>query len=128
MGHKRVPTIYTLDKIEGQEGLIIRLKGLRVGKLRRLVAIMESEERGMTEVLGELTDLLTESAVSWNLEEEDGTPVEFDREGVEELELAQLMSLVGAWIDAMTGVSEELGKDSTSGGKFPGQPLTMEAL
>lgn len=128
MGHKRVPTIYTLDKIENEEGLIVRLKGLRVGKLRRLVSIMESDERGLADMLDELTGLLAEGAVSWNLEEEDGAPVEFDREGVEDLELGQVMSIVGAWMDAMTGVDEELGKDSTSGEKFPGQPLTMEAL
>lgn len=128
MGHRRVPTIHTLDKIEGEEGLIVRLKGLRIGKLRGLIKIMESDEQGLSDMLDELTETMAAAAVSWNLEDEDGNPVEFDRDGIEELELDQLMGIVNAWTGAMTSVDDELGKDSTSGEKFPVPPLTMEAL
>lgn len=128
MGYKKVPTIHTLDKIKGLDGLTVRLKGLKVGKLRRLIAVLESDEQGLTEMLGEVFELLTENAVSWDLEDEGGNPVPFDHDGVEELELEDLMSILSAWMDAMTSVSEDLGKDSTSGGSFPGQPVTMEAL
>lgn len=128
MGHRRVPTIHTLDKIDGEEGLIVRLKGLRIGKLRKLIRIMESDEQGLSDMLDELTETMAAAAVSWNLEDEDGNPVEFDRDGIEELELDQLMGIVNAWTGAMTSVDDELGKDSTSGEKFPVPPLTMEAL
>lgn len=128
MGHRRVPTIHTLDKIDGEEGLIVRLKGLRIGKLRKLIRIMESDEQGLSDMLDELTETMAAAAVSWNLEDEDGNPVEFDRDGIEELELDQLMGIVNAWTGAMTSVDDELGKDSTSGERFPVPPLTMEAL
>jgi hypothetical protein len=128
MGHRRVPTIHTLDKIAGEEGLIVRLKGLRIGKLRKLIRIMESDEQGLSDMLDELTETMAAAAISWNLEDEDGNPVEFDRDGIEELELDQLMGIVNAWTGAMTSVDDELGKDSTSGERFPVPPLTMEAL
>lgn len=128
MGYKKVPTIYTLDKIKGSEGLVIRIKGLRVGKLRRLVRILESDERSLTEVLDEALDLISANAVSWNVTDEDDQPVELNREGLEELELSELMEILGAWTDKLTSVGDDLGKDSISGESFPGRPLTMEAL
>lgn len=128
MGYKKVPTVYTLDKIKGSEGLVIRIKGLRVGKLRRLVRILESDERSLTEVLDEALDLISANAVSWNVTDEDDQPVELSREGLEELELSELMEILGAWTDKLTAVGDDLGKDSTSGESFPGRPLTMEAL
>lgn len=128
MGYKKVPTIYTIDKIDGAEGLTVRLKGLKVGKLRKLIRILEADERALADILDEVFDLLSENAVSWTLEDEDGTPVEFDREGIEELELPQIFSLLGSWMDKMTSIGDDLGKDSTSGESFPGLPVTMEAL
>lgn len=128
MGYKKVPTVYTLDKIKGSEGLEIRIKGLRVGKLRRLVRILESDERSLTEVLDEALDLISANAVSWNVTDEDDQPIELSREGLEELELSELMEILGAWTDKLTSVGDDLGKDSTSGESFPGRPLTMEAL
>lgn len=127
MGYNKVPTIHTLDKIKDADGLIVRLKSLKVGKLRQLVRILESEERSLDDVLDETFELLSANAVSWNLEE-DGQPVPFERAGIEDLELSQLFNILGAWLDSMTSVGEDLGKDSTSGETFPGRPLTMEAL
>lgn len=128
MGYTKAPTILTLDKIEGEDGLIIRLKGLKVGKLRRLVKVLDSDEAGLTQVLDEIFAIMLESAVSWNLQDEDGNDIPFELAGLEDLELDTVLAITRAWIDGMTGVSDELGKDSTSGGQFPGQPLTMAAL
>lgn len=128
MGYKKTPTIYTIDKIDGAEGLTVRLKGLKVGKLRKLIRILEADERALADILDEMFDLVTEAAVSWDLTDEDDSPIEFDRAGIEELELSQLFSLLGAWMDKMTSPGDDLGKDSTSGESFPGLPLTMEAL
>lgn len=128
MGYKKVPTIYTLEDVDGEKGLIIRMKSLRIGKLRRLVQIIEADNEDLSKFLGEIFDLIGEGLVSWNLEEENGAPVPADRAGVEELEMGLIMGLLSEWIDVMTGAGEELGKDLPSGGPFPGQPVTMEAL
>lgn len=128
MGYKRTPTIFTLTNVDGNEGLIIRMKSLKIGKLRRLIAIIESDNEDLTKFLDEVFELLTDGLVSWNLEEEDGEPVPADREGVESLEMQLILGLLGDWIDKMTGAGADLGKDSKSGELFPGEPVTMEAL
>jgi hypothetical protein len=130
MGFKRTPTIYTLENVDGNEGFTVRMKGLRIGEMRKVMAVLDSADAddSLGNTLGQFVEIILKGAVSWNLEEEDGQPVAFDREGVESLELATLIGLVSEWIDALMGTSEDLGKDSLSGKQFPGRPVTMEAL
>lgn len=129
MGYRRIPTIYTLDSIKGEDGLIVRMKAIKLGKLRRLMQLTADESADDTSV-GEILDLFQESLVSWNLEGEDGVPIPITKEGVDDQEIEPIMKIVEAWMDRMTGTEgkNDLGKGSTSGEKFPGQPLTMEAL
>ena len=128
MGYRRIPTIYTLDDVPEEEGLIVRIKSIKVGKLRRLMRLT-SDDSADEEGIDELFTLLQESLVSWNLEEEDGTPVPATLEGIEDQETELVMRILETWLDRMTGAPEgDLGKGSASGATFPGQPLTMEAL
>ena len=127
MAYRRVPNIYTLTGITGEDGLEIRIQGLKIGKLRKMAALMENEEEGMAENLDAVLDLILEGAVSWNLEDESG-PVELTREALEEFEVPALFSMLEKWMDQAAGVGRELGKDSNSGVSFPAPPLTMEAL
>lgn len=127
MGYRRVPTIYTLDKVRGEEGLIVRLKAIKIGKMRKLMQLTSSDDTA-NEGLAQILDLLQEALVSWNLEDEQGQPVPATPEGVEDQESELILRIVETWMDQMTGVTPELGKDSSSGASFPGRPLTMEAL
>jgi hypothetical protein len=127
MGYRRVPVIYTLDKIPGEEGLIVRMKTISFGKVRRIIALMD-DETGDDSVMDEISDQVSKALVSWNLEAEDGTEVPATGEGMEGQDFDLVLKIVNSWLDAITGVSKDLGKDSSSGEKFPGQPLTMEAL
>lgn len=132
MGHRRVPTIYTLDKIPNEDGLIVRMKAIKIGKIRKLVRLLGLDEDQMMEALDELFTLVSEGLVSWNLETENAegewVEVPANIEGIEELELPLLLSILNVWLENMTGVDEDLGKGSPSGENFPGRPLTMEAL
>jgi hypothetical protein len=130
MGYRRVPTIYTLDSIPEEDGLIVRMSSIRLGKLRRLM-VLTSDDKADDEATGQILDLFQENLVSWNLESfEDGAPIPTTTEGIEDQEIELIMRIVGAWMDVMTGTDGpgDLGKDSTDGEKFPGRPLTMEAL
>ena len=130
MGYRRIPTIYTLDAIAEEEGLVVRMASIRLGKLRRLMQLT-SDDASDDGGIGEILELFQESLISWNLEDyESGEPVPLTREAVEEQEIELIMRIVEAWMDRMTGTSGpgDLGKGSISGGSFPGQPLTMEAL
>lgn len=130
MGYRRVPTIYTLDSVREEEGLIVRMASIRLGKMRRLMALTSdsaADDDGITEIL----NLFGESLISWNLEDfETGAPVPTTREAIEEQEIELVMRIVEAWMERMTGTDgpADLGKGSTDGEKFPGRPLTMEAL
>lgn len=123
MGHRKIPTIYTLTDIE--EGLIVRMKAIRIGRLRKLMSIVDDETG---QALDEMFALLQEGLVSWNLEDEDGQPVPTTMEGIEEQEMPLVLGILTEWLKNMTGPTQELGKGSFSGGQFPGRPLTMEAL
>lgn len=130
MGYRRIPTVYTLDSIPEEDGLVVRMSSIRLGKLRRLMKLTADSSAG-DEGVGEILDLFQESLVSWNLEEyETGAPIPTSKEGVEEQEVELIMRIVESWMDRMTGSDGpgDLGKGSTSGGQFPGLPLTMEAL
>lgn len=125
MGYTRVPTIYTLDKIKGREGLEVRVKGLKIGPMRKLLKVLDSDDSEIEDLMDECLGIFVKNFVSWNAVDEQGQPVEFSGE---DLELEELLEIVSAWIGVMTGPDEDLGKDSTSGESFPAPPLTTEAL
>ncbi len=130
MGYRRVPTIHTLDSVKEEEGLVVRMQSIRLGKMRRLMLLTDSDntdDSGVDEIL----NLFEEALVSWNLEDfETGEPVPPTREGIDQQEIEFIMRIIDAWMNQMTGTDGPgaLGKGSTSGEKFPGRPLTMEAL
>jgi hypothetical protein len=127
MGYRKVPTIYTI-KPENYKGLEVRMSGTRIGKVRRLINLQESEDEKTIEMLDEMVKLIVDNLVSWNLEDEEGNPLPADKEQVEELELPMVLDIIGGWVDSMTGVPDDLGKDSASGSPSPVELVTMEAL
>lgn len=127
MGYRKVPTIYTLINFDGHEGLVVRMKGISFGRVRRLLTALGDDAKdqdSMDAVFKQVSD----SLVSWNLEDEDGTPVPPTAEAIDDLEFDMVIAIVNKWLDQITGPGPELGKDSNSGESFPGRPLTMEAL
>lgn len=126
MGYRKVPTIYTL-KLEKYPGLEVRMKGLKVGEMRKLVRVLDNDDE-TTAALDAMFALVGKGLVSWNLEDEQGKPVPATMEEIEELEYPVINAILNVWLETVTGVDDELGKDSSSGEKFPGLPVTMEAL
>lgn len=127
MGYRKVPTIHTLE-FKQYDGLVVRMKGLKIGKMRKVLAILDDEDRPIAVLMDEMVKIVTEGLVSWNLQDEHGTDLPTTAEQIEDLEFEMLTDILQAWLGKMTGPDEELGKGSLSGGSFPGQPLTMEAL
>lgn len=126
MGYRKIPTIHTLIFDGDLEGLVVRVKGVSFGRIRKLLNLVNDESDDNT--LEELASQLADCLVSWNLEDEEGVPVEATREGIDDQDWDFVMAVITKWLSEMTGANEELGKDSPSGVSFPGQPLTMEAL
>lgn len=118
MGYRRVPTIYELD-FEGTEfeGLVVKMRSMRIGKMRKLLTSVQSEQDDLTsDEMDELLGMFVENIVSWNLEDEYGTPVPATLEGVDAQEFDLVFQVMKVWLDAMTGPGEDLGKGSASGG------------
>lgn len=128
MARIKTPRIIGIEFTEGpNEGLNIRIKSVKFGRVRRLIALMDSEDKDV-EIMDEMSSLLADALVSWDLQEEDGSPVEPNLEAIDDLEFDEVIDIINRWLDNITGPERELGKDSNSGVKFPGRPLTMEAL
>lgn len=127
MGYRRTPKVHLLDLEENYPGFVVRMKGLKIGKMRKLLAAMDDDVK-TEDMIPEVSKLISESVISWNLEDDEGNPVEPTVEAIEDFELDMLMDLVNAWLNKVNGVSEDLGKGSQSGEQFPGRPVTMEAL
>lgn len=126
MGYRKIPTIHTLTEFEGNEGLIVRMKGMSFGKIRRLMSAL-SEDTNDQDSMEAIAKHVVDSLVSWNLEDDNG-PVPETLEGLDSLDFDLVLDIVNAWLAKMTGPNEDLGKGSPAGGQFPGRPLTMEAL
>lgn len=128
MGYRKVPIIYTLE-FEGEyEGLVVRMKSMKIGEMRKIVRLLESDDDNTGPVLDQMVEQVAKGLVSWNLEDEDGVPVEPSAEALDDLDFELMQNILNEWMSKVSGPSEELGKDSSGGGKFPGQPLTMEVL
>lgn len=129
MGYRKIPRIHTLE-FDGEllNGLVVRMKSVSFGKVRRLIAAVGDETGDDTEAMDSVVSLLAESLVSWTLEDETGAPVEPGMDGLDLLDFDEVMEIADKWLEAITGPSKDLGKGSSSGATFPGQPLTMEAL
>lgn len=129
MGFKKVPTIYTLT-FEGTdwEGLEVRMKSTSFGTIRRLFRLLNDDSAGDLDSVEAIVKLLAGHLVSWNMEDENDQPVAADEKGLDDQDFGFIMELSNRYLDQVTGVVGDLGKDSTSGEKFPGQLPTMEAL
>lgn len=128
MARIKTPRIIELAfKGEPLDGLNVRIKSIKFGKVREIMRLMDADDKDI-EVMDRLSGELADAIVSWDLMDEDERPIEPTREAIDDLEFPEVMELVNEWLDAITGPGKELGKGSNSGGSFPGQPLTMEAL
>lgn len=127
MARRKIPRIYDLEFDGELEGLHIRVKSIKFGKIRQLIAVMDEDDKDVA-VMDEISKTLVDAIVSWDLQEEDGTPIEPSLAAIDDLEFEEVIAIVNKYLDCITGPGDELGKDSPSGVKFPGRPLTMEAL
>lgn len=130
MGYRRKTVVHALDLGEKYPGFEVTMKGLKVGEMRRLLRAL-SDDAETEQMIGEVTGILSTHTLSWNLEDEEGRPVQPTTEAFEDFDLDMLMGVVNAWLDKVNGTDiadTDLGKGSQSGEQFPGRPVTMELL
>jgi hypothetical protein len=132
MGYKPKRTTYRLRFTDDElDGLVIDAKGASTGQmlfLQRLGAQISGQEgsRVDPELLETVVDQLAAGIVDWNVEDDDDQPIPPTKENIFALEPVLLIRILQAWAQALAGVSDDLGKDSTSGESFPEESLPME--
>lgn len=123
MGRRRIPRIYEIEL----DDFTVKVKSIQFGKVRKLIALMDEENKDM-EVMDGIAEHLAEAIVAWDLTDEEGRDIEPSREAIDDLEFGEVLALTNKWLDIITGPSDELGKGSSSGVISPVALPTMEAL
>jgi hypothetical protein len=116
MGFKREPRTYLLVFDDPElEGLEVRARSLSVGELN------DDETT--------LLENFANALVKWNLEDRDGNPLPATLETLNTYpDIDFINGLARAWIKAVAGVGDELGKDSDSGRPSLEGSIPMESL
>lgn len=135
MGYKRKQRIYQLQWPEGDDlsGLIVTARGMRLGELLKLglmvdeVKTQEKESSGVAEIT-ELIAKFAEVLVEWNFEDDNDQPVPATAEGLNQLELPEVLSVLEAYIDAAVGVDDPLPEGSPNGKPSPVELPPMDEL
>jgi hypothetical protein len=122
---------YRLTWLEGhvRHGLNVVMRGMSIDDMNMVTAfkgVSKDDIEGSAELLSSIAELLAGKMVSWDLTEDDDTPVPVSVETIRREDLTMVMEILNAWTDAAVGVKASLGKDSNSGSTFPEESIPME--
>lgn len=143
-GYKPKRKVFTLVDFEEHEGLEIVARSANAGQFLEIVSLASrlenlgdtaDESKFSAEDIGAIRKLFTlfgKVLKSWNLKDEDDDGKTIDvpptAEGLLSQDLDFVLNIISAWIDAVGGVSEDLGKGSPSTATSPAPPLPMAEL
>lgn len=117
MGYRRSPKAYRL-KFEDPElaGLEVTARSLPLGEFLKVseMATASSTAESMKSA-DQLFRAFSSSLIEWNLENDFGDPVPATYEGVLSQELDFMMTVVMAWVSAMSDVDSPLPQGSPNG-------------
>jgi len=136
VGYKRRKTIYRLVfEDEEFDGLEVRAYAPPLGFLEQAMQMGALVGRPADDLSPDEIELLhglftgfAGYLVSWNLEEDDGTPVPATLEGLRVQDLAFVFSIIDAWLDSIGEVAGPLGQSSNAGSPSLVASLPMEPL
>lgn len=114
MGYVREKKIFRLTFSDPSfSGLEVMAGSTSVGKLLE-VSKMGSQTLSEEQV-GVVFGVFADALISWNLENEDGTPVPATLEGLYEQDVEFVMQIVQSWMEVVVGVPGPLATPSTNG-------------
>lgn len=116
MGSRRNPTLYKLcfDDTTDWPDFEITLRSLTI-KQRRELGTESTEGETELDVVARMCRMMSRQTVSWNREDEDGTPLPPTLEAMEDEEPGLIIAISAKWQEAIAGVSAPLDEDSPSG-------------
>lgn len=110
------------------EGLEVVVRSLPLGEYLELTGRGDTPRDG--DGVRELFQSFATNLVSWNLQEEDGTPVPATREAVYAEDNDLMLTVASQWMDAMAGLvkGDPLRESSPSGGPSLEASIPMAEL
>ena len=133
MGYVRKRKVFVLT-FEDPEyaGLEVRATSTSLGNLLGMVDLTQISTRGFRPEditsINDLFELFSNCLVSWNLEQEDGTPVPCTLAGLRDQDMDFALELIMAWMDGVVSTPAPLPGKSNSGELLEVPSLTMEPL
>jgi len=93
-------------------GLEITVREFTIGELRSLMRVqgaISSEQVGVkTETALEVFDFFGKSLISWNIVDENNSPVPANAEGLDYLGLASVIKIINVWMEEVAQISTPL--------------------
>lgn len=131
MGYKREGNIFKLRFADEEyNGLVVRAKSVSLGEFIQLAELAELKGKVVTiddmPKVNKLFEMFSKALVSWNLEDDDGTPVPATLEGLYSQDVEFVMAIIMSWMEAVAGVSTPLVPPSIDGVPFPVDSIPME--
>ncbi len=131
MGFRKPQTLYRLKFTDDDmAGLVITTRAPSIDELLKvapLAGVIDQRTPDLN-VLQPLLAMFTGLLVSWNLEEDDDSPVPMTAEALAGLELGFLMKVLNAWAEAVTAVAPPLPAGSANGLPAGLPPIPMTPL
>lgn len=116
MGYKRTAKVYNLVFADpDMEGLEVKARSMPLGDLMAMADTIDNIEKA---TIGDVDGMLAKFAevlVSWNLEDDDDTPVPTTLDGLKSQDQEFVFAVVLAYVNAVTGVSAPLPQTSPGG-------------
>jgi hypothetical protein len=105
-------------------GLIVQTRSVSIGEWRKMFPGDDDSEAGDTQ--GDMITKFASVLHSWDLVDEDGRPVPATLDELEQLDMMDAKILVSTWLDSLSDVDDELGKESPNGAPSlaPSIPMT----
>ena len=126
MGYKRGKTyLLEWETTSDFHGLQVRVRGTRVGEY---LAIIDSLDTQDAETLRDVFEQFSKFLISWNLEDEDGTPIPADIQGVLEADMDIMTAILEAWQLTLASVSKGKEPRSNDGSRSAEASIPMETL
>jgi hypothetical protein len=122
MGFRPEKKVFRLKFEDSElEGLEVMAGGTTTGEMLDL----QDAEKGQVAFA---IEMLGKRLISWNLEEEDGTPVPANADGLRSQDPDFVRAIIAAWTEAIGGVEAPLRAGSDSGETSLAASIPMEPL
>ncbi|GAA1749394.1 hypothetical protein [Nonomuraea bangladeshensis] len=127
MGYKRARKVYNLQFADPEmDGLEVRARSMPLGDLMTMADTIDNLDKATLADVDGMLATFAEVLVSWNLEDDDDRPIPATVEGLKGQDQEFVFAIVGAYVNAVSGVSDPLPQPSPGGEPSLAASIPME--